>query len=91
MANFRETAMQSAEEMRRHLTEKAAEDMDFRRLLMSDPKGAFRQEFDIEVPDTIEIQVHESDMRTLHLALPSSPELDEEQLEAVAAGLCCCL
>ena len=91
MANFRETAMQSAEEMRKRLTDKAAEDMDFRRQLVADPKGAISQEFGIDIPGNLQIQVHESDMRTLHLALPSSPELDEEQLEAVAAGLCCCL
>jgi len=83
--------IQAAEDMRRKLTEKAGEDMDFRSLLVSDPKGAINQEFGITVPDNIEIKVHESDLRTLHLALPAGPELDEEQLEAVAAGLCCCM
>ena len=58
---------------------------------MSDPKNAIQQEFGINIPDNIQIQVHESDLRTLHMALPPGPELDEEQLEAVAAGLCCCL
>ena len=83
-------AMQSAEEMRAHLTAKASEDIDFRNQLIADPKGTFSQEFGIEVPDNISIQVHESDLHTLHLALPTGPELSEEQLEAVAAGLCCC-
>ena len=48
------------------------------------------QEFGITVPDNIEIVVHESDMRTVYLALPPDPVLDEEQLEAISAGLCCC-
>ncbi len=91
MQSFRETAMQTAEEMRRQLTEKAIEDDDFRRQLVADSKATFHQEFGIEVPENMEIRVHESDMHTLHLALPAGPDLDEEQLETIAAGLCCCL
>jgi len=34
--------------------------------------------------------VRESDMPTVHLALPPDPNMTEEQLEAVSAGLCCC-
>ncbi len=90
MGSFVETAAQRAEEMRRHLTEKACEDSEFRQRLVSDPKGAIADEFGIEVPEGFEIKVHESDMRTLHLALPAGSELNEEQLETIAAGLCCC-
>ncbi|MCY4002771.1 MAG: NHLP leader peptide family RiPP precursor [Rhodospirillales bacterium] len=82
--------MQSAEEMRAHLTQKAVEDAGFRAQLLADPKGVLNQEFGITVPDNIDIQVHESDMQTVHLALPPSPVMDEEQLEAISAGLCCC-
>ena len=91
MSTFTQNAMQSAEEMRRQLTEKAVADAAFRAQLVSDPKGAIHQEFGIQVPDNVRIQVHESDMQTIHLALPPGPDLDEEQLEAIAAGLCCCL
>ena len=82
--------MKSAEEMRAHLTEKAAEDQAFWAQLVADPKGVLNQEFGITVPDNINVVVHESDMQTVHLALPPSPALNEEQLEAIAAGLCCC-
>ena len=82
--------MQSAEEMRAHLTQKAVEDAGSRAQLLADPKGVLNQEFGITVPDNIDIQVHESDMQTVHLALPPSPVMDEEQLEAISAGLCCC-
>ena len=85
-----DSAIKSAEEMRVHLTQKAVEDLDFRSQLVSDPKGTINKEFGIEIPDNIQIQVHESDMRTIHLALPPGSELDEEQLEAISSGLCCC-
>ncbi len=82
--------MKSAEEMRTHLTEKAFEDAGFRAQLVADPKGILNKEFGITVPDNINVVVHESDMQTVHLALPPSSALNEEQLEAIAAGLCCC-
>ena len=82
--------MQTAEEMRAHLTGRAAEDPSFRAQLIADPKTVMNQEFGITVPDSIEVVVHESDMRTVHLALPPDSTLDEEQLEAISAGLCCC-
>ena len=91
MNSFTQNAMQSAEEMRRQLTEKAVVDAEFRAQLVSDPKGAIHQEFGVLIPDNVQIQVHESDMQVLHLALPPGPDLDEEQLESIAAGLCCCL
>jgi len=82
-------AMQSAEDMHRKLMERAADDMDFRAWLMSDPKSAIRDELDMGIPEDVAIHVHESDMTTMHLSLPPS-QLDEEQLEAIAAGRCCC-
>ena len=82
--------MQTAEETLSLLTQKAVEDADFRAQLVSDPKGVLSQEFGITVPDSIEIKVHESDMQTVHLALPPTPVLNEEQLEAISAGWCCC-
>ena len=91
MGTFRETALKSAEDMRVHLTEKAMDDSNFRERLMSDPKSVFFDEFGITVPDNIDIHVHESTLNQLHLALPVGSELDEEQLESVAAGLCCCI
>ncbi len=83
--------MQTAEEMRAHLTSKAAEDADFRQQLIADPKGVISQELGITIPDSMEIKVHESDLQTVHLALPVSGDMTEEQLEAISAGLSCCL
>ena len=89
--SFVETAMQSAEEMRALLTDKATNDPDFRELLLSDPKAAVYEAFGIQVPDSFNIVVHESTGTTLHLSLPAGPELNEEQLESISAGFCCCL
>lgn len=95
MSKIVESAVQTAAEMERQLIERAGEDPDFRAQLTADPKAAVRQEFGVEVPDFVNIQVHEQSLNDLHLVLPlvgpvGQIELDEERLEAIAAGLCCC-
>ncbi|MYJ09989.1 MAG: NHLP leader peptide family natural product precursor [Gemmatimonadetes bacterium] len=84
--------IQAAILMQNQLISRPGADPVFRAGLVEDPSNAIRQEFGIDVPDHAKIQVHESDMSVLHIALPISPnvELDEERLEAIAAGLCCC-
>ncbi len=90
MSSHVETAMQTAEEMRRRLTEKATEDEAFRQQLLADPRSVISREFGIEIPEAIDIHIHQSSKNNFHLALPASTELDEEQLEQIAGGLCCC-
>ena len=82
--------MKSGDEMLRQIVEKSALDADFRQQLLADPKAAISGELGITIPDSMNVVVHESDMRTVHLALPPDPKMTEEQLEAVSAGLCCC-
>lgn len=91
MEQLYEAAAQRAEEMRQHLTDRAMEDADFRRRLFSDPNAVIADEFGVEVPENFTILVHQSDANTLHLTLPAGPELNEEQLEMISAGLCCCV
>lgn len=86
---FAQAPLQSAEDVRRHITEKALADADFRSELVANPKAAISQEIGVEVPEEINVMVHESDSQTIHLALPAT-EISEEQLEAIAAGRCCC-
>ncbi|MCY3923787.1 MAG: NHLP leader peptide family RiPP precursor [Chloroflexi bacterium] len=87
-----QSVIQASNQMQHQLITRASEDAEFRARLVADPNDAIKQEFGIDVPDHAKIQVHESDMSVLHIALPISPnvELDEERLEAIAAGLCCC-
>ena len=58
-------------------------------LPVGDPKTTISGELDITIPDSMNILVHESDMQTVHLALPSAPNPTEEQLKAISDGLCC--
>ena len=82
--------MRSGDQMLNQIVEKSALDAGFRQQLLSDPKTTISQELEITIPDSMNIVVHESDMQTVHLALPPDPNITEEQLEAISAGLCCC-
>ena len=82
--------MRSGEQMLKQIVEKSALDADFRQKLLADPKATISQELGISIPEAMDIKVHESDMQTVHLALPPDPNVTEEQLEAISAGLCCC-
>lgn len=82
--------MRSGDEMQQLIVEKSAMDADFRAQLLADPKTAISQELGITIPESITVKIHQSDMQTVHLALPPDPNMTEEQLEAISAGLCCC-
>ena len=82
--------MRTGDQMLKQLVDRSALDADFRQKLLTDPKSTISAELGITIPESMEIKVHESDMQTVHLALPPDPNITEEQLEAISAGLCCC-
>ena len=82
--------MRSGDEMLQQIVDKSAVNSDFRQQLLADPKSAISSELGITIPESLNIEVHESDMQTVHLALPPDSNITEEQLEAISAGLCCC-
>ena len=82
--------MRSGDEMMQQIIDKSAVNSDFRQQLLDDPKSTITEELGITMPESMNIEVHQSDMQTVHIALPPDPNITEEQLEAISAGLCCC-
>ena len=78
----------SAEQLHGQIVSKAAEDAEFRTALLSDPKGAISSEFEVYLPESFEITVHESKGTSLHLALPPVfNELSEQELGEIVGGV----
>ena len=78
--------METPNEMRAKVVDKAATDSDFRVRLLSDPKAALTQELSITIPDSLTVEVHEESAETAHLVLPPDSKLSEGDLRAVAGG-----
>lgn len=72
------------------LIEKAWKDPEFRREVVSDPKGMFEKHFGQKLPAQFNIIVHEEDASTLHFSIPPAPsnlhELSDAELEQVSGG-----
>jgi hypothetical protein len=72
------------------LIEKCWKDAEFKRQVISDPKGMLERHTGQKLPAQVKIFVHEEDANTLHFAIPPAPtnlsELSDEDLEKVAGG-----
>src|SRR5690242_21919517 len=72
------------------LIEKAWKDPEFKKQVVSDPKGTFEKHFGQKLPEQLKISIHEEDASTLHISIPPAPsnlaELSDEDLEKVAGG-----
>lgn len=78
--------MQTAQQMRTRVLDKAASDADYRAKLLDDPRAAIGAELGVTIPDSLTIRVHQEDASCAHLVLPPSSRLGETDLGSVAAG-----
>jgi hypothetical protein len=85
-----ETQESARREMETALIEKCWKDPEFKKAVVSDPKGMLERHTGRKLPPQLKILVHEEDANTLHLAIPLAPsnlaELTDEDLEKVAGG-----
>jgi hypothetical protein len=72
------------------LIEKAWKDPEFRKQVVSDPKGMLEKQLGQKLPEGLTIHIHEEDANTLHFSVPPAPsnlsELSDEDLAKVAGG-----
>ena len=73
-------------EMQSKIIAKARAEPEFRAQLVADPKAAIEGLIGVELPEAINLQVHEDSATSFHLVLPPSGELAEDELATVFAG-----
>ena len=78
--------METPNEMRTKIVDKATGDAEFRARLIGDPRGTLRQELGVSIPASMSIEVHEESKETAHLVLPPDSKLGESDLQAVTGG-----
>ncbi len=78
--------METSNEMRMKIVDKATGDAEFRARLISDPKGVIEQELGVAIPASMSVEVHEESGETAHLVLPPDSKLNDADLQAAAGG-----
>ncbi len=71
------------------ITARADKDPEFLDWLRQDPRAALSNLTGIDIPDFVEIVVHQDSVSRVHVVLPAdlaTQELSEADLEAVAGG-----
>jgi hypothetical protein len=72
------------------LVEKCWKDPEFKKAVVTDPKGMLERHTGKKLPPHVKIIIHEEDANTLHLSIPPGPanaeKLSDEDLERVAGG-----
>lgn len=68
---------------------KAIVDEAYRQELLANPKTLLEKEIGIQLPETLQVIVHEETFSSWHIVLPAPPteELSDEALDRVAGGL----
>ena len=80
--------MKTMDEVRKHLIDKAEDDIAFRGRLLAEPRAVVAEELGIEVPESVELRVHEDSRSAVHLVLPPEPKLDMQELRTASGGVC---
>jgi hypothetical protein len=70
------------------IAERIAADPAFRDTLLADPRSALAEVVGFDIPDTVQVVLHEESLTQIHLTIPSSAEFSESDLELVAGGMC---
>ena len=83
-----EKHLETRQRRERPMIARAVVDADFRARLLADPTGTLKDEYGLEIPGDGNIRVVAEEPNTHYFLLPpaQSPDLTEEDLEAVAGG-----
>ena len=82
------TTVPSRAEVEAIIAERIATDPGFRDALLADPRAVVSDIMGVAVPDSVELVLHEESLTQIHLIIPASQDLGDDDLEAVAGGVC---
>ena len=81
-------AVPTRSEVETIIAERIAADPAFREALLADPRGVISEIIGFDIPDNVQVVIHEESLTQIHLTVPSSEHLSDADLELVAGGAC---
>jgi hypothetical protein len=70
------------------IAERTAADPAFRDTLLADPRAVLSEVVGFDIPETVQVVLHEESLTQIHLTVPSSESLSDADLELVDGGIC---
>ena len=68
------------------IAERIAADPGFRETLLANPRAMLSEVIGFDIPDTVQIELHEESLTQIHLTIPAAGALTDDDLELVAGG-----
>ena len=69
------------------IAERTAADPAFRDTLLADPRAVLSEIIGFDLPDTVQVVLHEESLTQIHLTVPASQVLTDDDLALVAGGV----
>ena len=81
-------AVPTRSEVEAIIAERIAADPGFRDTLLADPRAVLSEVIGFDIPETVQVVLHEESLTQIHLTVPASDHLSDADLELVAGGIC---
>ena len=79
-------AVPTRSEVEAIIAERIAADPSFRETLLADPRGVVAEIVGFDIPETVQVVLHEESLTQIHLTIPAANSLTDADLELVAGG-----
>jgi adenine C2-methylase RlmN of 23S rRNA A2503 and tRNA A37 len=76
----------SGKDMKTHLIDKCLQDENFKQQFLKDPKGCIKKEFNVELPEQLEVKAVADTATTKWFVVPYEQDMSDENLKAISGG-----